>query len=169
MYSITWTVISGNSPLRVEVHILFCLGTHLGSGSLCLDFTCTRVKGVFTVALLNCNPVVEVCSWYVCNVKGFFFSFFMPYSSSLPLSPTLTPGGRGGQQNLSLLASVYTKWSTQDLIHAYLGTCVWGHPYGFYIKAVTTCFSQLGFQELLSLEACCSFHGSQSFILTPVA
>lgn len=76
MYSITWTVILGNSPLRVESHILFCLGTHLGSGSLCLDFTCTCVKGVFTVALLNCNPVTEVCSWYVCHVKDFYFIFY---------------------------------------------------------------------------------------------
>lgn len=86
MYSITWTVISGNSPLRVEPHILFCLDTHLGSGSLCLDFTCTCVKGVFTVALLNCNPVVEVCSWYICNVKDFYFIFYAMYllSSSLP-------------------------------------------------------------------------------------
>lgn len=50
------------APLTDEPHIPFCLGTRLGSGSLCLDFTCTTVKGVFRVALLNCNPVFEVCS-----------------------------------------------------------------------------------------------------------
>lgn len=130
----------------------------------------TRVKGVFTVALLNCNPVVEVCSWYICNVKDFYFIFYAMYllSSSLPY-PDPWRACMVGTRIWVCWPLVYTKWSTQDLIHAYLGTCVWGHPCGFYIKAVTTCFSQLGFQELLSLEACCSFHGSQSFILTPVA